>query len=216
MSASLLSELLQRLPATMELLTGSTIVALTVGVAVSVVAARTQARVVKFLASAFAISLGCIPFFWLALSLALWASIRWGESIFGWASLDHFSARDRLAHLIVPACVLALAELPIVSKVLARRPYLSGEWRTDLAARVSLSLQDLTWKLPEILAACLLTEVAFAWPGEGRLFLAIIHSSQTTLAVAVVLLIAVLTVFARLIVRVAIGVNSERTEAENA
>lgn len=212
----LVSELMRRLPVTMELLFGSIIVVLTVGVALSVVAARTQGRVVKGLFRALAISLGCIPFFWLALSFALWASIRWGHSTFGWASLDHFSARDHLAHLILPACVLALAELPIVLNALEGVQRLSGDWKTDLAARISLSLQELAWKLPEVMGACILTEVAFGWPGEGRLLLAIIRSSQTTLAIALVLLIAVLTVLVRLIVRVATGVNPRHTENGNA
>lgn len=210
------SELLRRLPVTTELLFGSIIVVLTVGVALSVVTAMTQGRVVKGLVRALAISLGCIPFFWLALSLALCASIRWGHQIFGWASLDQFSARDHLTHLIIPACVLALAELPIVLNALERVQHLSGHWRTDLAARVSLSLQELAWKLPEVLGACILTEVAFGWPGEGRLLLAIIRTSQTTRAVALMLLIAVLTVLVRWIVRVATGVNPRRTETGNA
>jgi peptide/nickel transport system permease protein len=211
----LVHELLRRLPVTIELLFGSIIVVLTVGVALSIVAAMTQGGVVKVLVRALAVSLGCIPFFWLVLSLALWASIRWGHSIFGWASLDHFSARDHLAHLILPACVLAFAELPIVLNALGRVQYLRGHWKTDLAARVSLSLQELAWKLPEVMGACLLTEVAFGWPGEGRLLLAIIGSSQTTLAIALVLFIAVLTVLVRLIVRVVTGTNPRRAETGN-
>ena len=211
-----MSELLQRLPVTIELLSGSIIIVLTVGVALSIVAARTQCRIVKRLVRVLAISLGCIPFFWVALSLALLASIRWGASIFSWASLDHFSIRDHLAHLIIPACVLALAELPIVLNALGGLQYLSDDWKTDLTARISLSLQELAWKLPEVMGAGLITEVAFGWPGEGRLLLAIIYSSQTTRAIALVLLIAVLTVLARLIVRVAAGVSPRRTEAGNA
>lgn len=212
----LVLELLRRLPVTIELLSASIILVLTVGIALSIVAARTQCRVVKCLADTLAISLGCIPFFWLALSLALWVSIRWGNSIFGWASLDHFSGRDHLAHLIIPACVLALAELPIVLKALESFPYLSDDWKTDLTARVFLSLQGLAWKLPEVMGACLITEVAFGWPGEGRLLLAIIRSAQIAPAVALVLLIALLTVLVRLIVRVAIGVHPRRAENGNA
>ena len=211
-----MSELLQRLPVTIELLSGSIVVVLTVGVALSIVAARTQSRVVKCLVRALAVSLGCIPFFWLALSLALWVSIRRGNSVFGWASLAHLSIRDHLAHLIIPACVLALAELPIVLNALEGLQRFSDDRKADVTARVSLSMQELAWKLPEVIGACLITEVAFGWPGEGRLLLAVIHSSQTTRAIALVLLIAVLTVLVRLIVRVATGVSPRRRETGNA
>lgn len=212
----MLAELLRRLPVTMELLLGSIIVAVTAGVILSVVAARTPGRIAESLIRAIAISLGCFPFFWLALSLALWALIRWGSSIFGWASLDKFSARDHLAHLIIPACVLALAELPIILNALEAARDLGGDLTMGLSGRVHLSLQGLAWKLPEVMGACVLTEVAFGWPGEGRLLLEGIHSSQATPAVALVLLIAVLTVFARFIVQIVRRTSANQSGTGNA
>lgn len=214
---SLVSELLERLPVTLELLIGSIAIALTVGVASSFVAARTESRFVMGLNRAVAISLGCLPFFWLALGLALLAGVRWGDSIFGWASTNHFSTRDHLTHLIIPACVVALAELPITLRALEDLQYTGVDWKTDLKTRVYLSLQELAWRLPEVMGACLITEMAFAWPGEGRLFLNAVNLfHQTALAVDIVLLIAILTLLARSIIGIAVRINPRRPETRNA
>lgn len=209
-------EILGRLPVTLELLVGSIALALAVGVAASIAASRRRGGTVANVGRTVAIALGCIPFFWLAFSLALAADLRWGISILGWASTGQFSVRDRLVHLIIPACVVALAEFPIVWKALEDVRCDESDWKVDLRTRVSLALRELAWRLPEALGMCLLTEMAFAWPGEGRLLLNALITDHRATALGVVIVIAVLTLLVRIVVGIAVRRDIRRFETQDA
>jgi len=201
---SVIPLILQRLPVTLELLGSSMVLALIIGVGLAFIAARARGRIAKRLLSGCVLALRCIPFFWLALVSQLLAAIYVGDWIFGTSSSNRFSLTDHLAHLAVPACILALMQIPIVVQALQATASRSVQ---KTSAPVAAVLDALAVRLPEIIAACFITEMAFGWPGEGRLFLAAVNADQPKLATGVVLLTAVLTLLLRVALRLAMSTS---------
>jgi len=200
-------EILPRLPVTLELLVGSMIISLAFGLAAAWVASRTRNRIFNGTIAALALVLQSIPFFWLALSLSVLAAIRLGHSVFGWASSNRFSLTDHIVHLILPAGIAALAQIPIV--VSALKSSAKQNRGFEFTSRLYTAMLALAERLPEVIGACLITELAFAWPGEGRfLFNAVNTFDQPALAMGVVVFFGWLTLLFRVILRLAPGRTS--------
>ncbi|MDD3643505.1 MAG: ABC transporter permease [Candidatus Krumholzibacteria bacterium] len=180
----------ERLPATLELMGSALLLALAAGGALGTLAAVRRGTAVDqvfTLATSAGLS---IPVFWLGLA-AIWLfSIRLGvlpaggrEPIAagaGWAG--------RIAHLILPAAVLAVAWCASWSRYLRAGlvEILDGDFiRTARAkglAERSVVLKHamrgavlpaatvLVMQLPALFTGAVITETVFAWPGMGRLF----------------------------------------------
>jgi hypothetical protein len=141
------SQILERLPVTLELLGASMLLALIIGMGLAFIVARARGRIAKRLLPGFVLALRCIPFFWLAMVSQLLVIIYAGNWIFGPMSSNHFSLTDRLVHLAVPACILALAQIPIVVQALEAAVSPSSQKRS---APFSNALDALAVRLPEI------------------------------------------------------------------
>jgi peptide/nickel transport system permease protein len=182
-----LDRVLERVPATLELVGASTVLALCVALPVGVLASvhRLFDRVTSLVAVA-GISL---PVFWFGLLLQLVFAITlgWLPSS-GRASFGANSLADRIAHLVLPVVVLAAVQAAAWSRYLRRamretigRPFMN-------AARVrGVSERGVLWHhaLPNALgpfitvvlldaammaSGAVVTESVFAWPGVGSLF----------------------------------------------
>jgi peptide/nickel transport system permease protein len=179
--------LLERVPATLELVGTSTIVAVILALAAGIVGAvRRGFDRVAVLGAVAGISL---PVFWLGLVLQLVFAnaLGWLPSS-GRSSFGESGFGDRLTHLVLPAIVLASAQaagwsryirgslaqaldMPFTSAARARGV---GERRIVLRHALRNAL------LPFLTVVCLdaaivasgavVTESVFAWPGVGGLF----------------------------------------------
>ncbi|MCE2900283.1 MAG: ABC transporter permease [Gemmatimonas sp.] len=182
-----IDRLLERVPATLELVGLSTLLSLLLALPVGVLAAVRR----RFdAASAPAVTAGIsLPVFWLGLVLQLVFAIRlgWlpssGRQSFGATDLG-----DRLAHVILPAAVLAVVQGAAWSRYLRRAvretmalPFLRAaqvrglsELRlvlrhalpNALAPFVTVVLLDAAM----LASGAVVTESVFAWPGVGSLF----------------------------------------------
>lgn len=208
-----LSLILEHLPATLGLLALSTLLALGVGAALVSLTDRARGRLAKILLAGIAIGLRCVPFFWLALAAQLMVTIRLGTWYFGGEKSNHASPANYLLQLVVSGCLLALVQIPIVVQAFIAAAARSNS-RNGLA-RVFSALEALAMRLPEVLAACLMTEIVLVWPGEGRLFLSATQVPWPALAIGVVLLTAVLTLILRVILRLAAPALRLRGELKN-
>jgi peptide/nickel transport system permease protein len=168
-----LERVLERVPATLELVGASTLLALLVALPVGVVSAvhRGTDRVATVAATVGM----ALPVFWLGLVLQLVFALQlgWFPSS-GRQSFGSTGVADRLAHLVLPATVLAGVQGAAWSRYLRRAlrdtlglPFLA-------AARVrGLSPARLLLRhaLPNALGSgAVVTESVFAWPGAGSLF----------------------------------------------
>lgn len=191
--------IVQRLPLTIELLVASFLVALVAGVPLAILVVRIRSGLFARIVMSLATAVRCTPFFWLVLLLSLLAAIRFGDwDPFGWASLDRFSFEDHLAHLVVPACLLSLLQVSFFLEPLQDMAERGLRGALPLGLVLAASLTSLAERLPEILAAETVTEIAWAWPGEGRLFWNALLQSDLSLAISIAVFMALVVLMLRL------------------
>ncbi|MFT4182528.1 MAG: ABC transporter permease [Rhizobium sp.] len=195
-------------PATLELATTATVLAAFVGLALGIVAAMRQGTWIDGLARFVSLFGYSVPIFWLGLLMLLffYARLHWApgpgradvvfqytvKSVTGFALIDSWISgktgafRDAVAHLILPATVLAIYALAAIAR-LSRAAVLSELGQeyviTARAKGASLGRIVVIHILPNIagtlltvvalayaslLEGAVLTETVFAWPGIGR------------------------------------------------
>jgi peptide/nickel transport system permease protein len=184
-----LSELLERLPNTLELSGAAVVLAIVVGlIAGGIAAIRPNSLFDRatMLVSVIGVS---VPLFWLALMSVLLLSVRW--HLFPSAGMSNSvtggSVEDNLYHLILPAAVLSTVYMPQIARYMrssmlqvlvqdyVRVAYAKGLTRRSVlvghAARNAfmpvLTIIGLT--IPALVGGAAITETIFSWPGMGRL-----------------------------------------------
>jgi peptide/nickel transport system permease protein len=182
--------ILERLPATLELMGAAFALALILGVSMGVVSAARRDGPLDQIISLASVAGMSMPVFWLALlaiyvfSLKLGVLPSGGRETIGAAS----GFLDRLRHLALPACVLSAGFLASWSRY--TRAQLLGAIRGDFvrtARAKGLSERAVIWKhafrnaalpvfavvvmqIPALFTGAVITETVFSWPGMGRLF----------------------------------------------
>jgi peptide/nickel transport system permease protein len=183
-----LARIVERVPASLELLGVAVVMALVASVPVGVYAA--VRRGVDRVTTPVAVAGISLPVFWfgLVLQLVFANALGWLPSS-GRQEFDGGGLGDRLAHLVLPASVLAVVLAAAWSRYLRRtmREAVAMPCLHTARAR-GLSARTLLWKhafpvaLPSFVTVVLLdvsmlvsgavvTEGIFAWPGLGSLFI---------------------------------------------
>jgi peptide/nickel transport system permease protein len=182
-----LERLMERVPATLQLVGVATIVAVLVSIVVGIAAALRRGA--DHVASVIAVAGLSIPVFWFGLVLQLVFSntLGWLPSS-GRASFGGGSFADRLAHVVLPVTVLAVAHAAGWSRYLrgsvrlalaqpfanAARARGVGEGRIVLRHALRHALLPFATVVlldASIMASgAVVTESVFSWPGIGSLF----------------------------------------------
>jgi peptide/nickel transport system permease protein len=195
-SEPVVTAILERLPATLELMGSAVIVSLVLGVAAGIFSAVKPYSWLDYVVTTFAFFGQSMPVFWFALMLQLAFAVH-GITAFGYmlqlpsagmCTSDDCPLDDRLVHLILPTAVLSLLYLATWSRF--TRSSMLEVLKTDYmrtAAAKGLSRGAVLLKhglknaltpvvtivalsLPGLVAGAVVTETIFAWPGMGRLF----------------------------------------------
>ena len=223
-----LDRLAERVPATLELVASACVMALMAALPVGILAAvsRRFDRVTSVLAVA-GISL---PVFWLGLLLQLVfaGALGWLPSS-GRAAFDGGDLADRLAHLVLPATVLAAALSAAWSRYLRRamrdtvaRPFMRAARARGLRERTLLLHHALPNALPTFVTVVLLdvsmmasgavvTESIFAWPGIGSLFTESLARRDYTVLMAFLMVGSVAVMTLTLVADIAVYALDPRT-----
>ena len=225
-----LTRMLERVPATLELVGISTLLALVLAVPVGVFAAvhRTFDR----LSSVVAIAGISLPVFWfgLLLQLVFAVALGWlpssGRSAFGAASLG-----GRVAHLVLPAVVLAAVQSAAWSRYLRRamrdtigRPFMNAARVSGVSERRVLLRHALPNALGPFITVVLLdaammasgavvTESVFAWPGVGSLFTEALVKRDYPVLMAFLMCGAVAVMVLNLLADIAVRTIDPRTRS---
>ncbi len=182
-----LDRLVERIPATLELIGVACVMALIAALPVGIYSAIS--RRFDRVSSVFAVAGISLPVFWfgLLLQLVFAGALGWLPSS-GRSSFDGGDFADRVRHLILPATVLAAALSAAWSRYLRRamrdtvaRPFMRAARSRGLSERTLLLHHALPNALPTFVTVVLLdvsmmasgavvTESIFAWPGIGSLF----------------------------------------------
>ena len=218
--------LVERFPATLELMGASLVIAILIGVTAGILSAVYRYSVLDYVITTVAFFGQSMPVFWFALMMQLAFAVHGVPLPFGYqiqlpsagiSSSDTFDLGDRLAHLVLPAAVLSLLSIALFSRFM--RSSLLEVLGTDYirtAAAKGLAFRTILLKhglknamipvvtvialtLPSLLGGAIVTETIFAWPGMGRLFINAMTQSDLALLMGYLLLTAFLVVFCNLL-----------------
>jgi peptide/nickel transport system permease protein len=206
--------LIRRLPETLELVLTGLAVAAIVGVAIGIVSARKQYSWIDKLSTGFCFFGMSVPVFWLGLMLIIFFSIQLkilpsaGSYTLGAPS----SLVDRLVHLIMPAIVLATANLAVIARYtrssmleVLNADYLRTARAKGVAERVVMNRHALRNALipivtvvalmvPRLVSGVAITESVFAWPGMGSLAVDSAVQRDYPVVMGITLMVSVLVV----------------------
>jgi peptide/nickel transport system permease protein len=218
--------ILERMPATLELMGCAYVFSISLGVLFGIISAVRQYSWVDYLITTFAFFGQSMPVFWFALMLQLAFSVK-GVTAFGYhislpsASIatnsDVFDLGDRVQHLIMPVIVLSLAFIASFSRFM--RSSMLEVIRTDYmrtaaakgVSRTAVILKHgfknaliplvtiIALNLPGLVSGAVVTETIFAWPGMGRLFINALGQFDFALLMGYMMLTSFLVVFCNLL-----------------
>ena len=221
-NASALDLVLERMPATLELVIPALLLAIVVAFTLGAVAALKTGTWLDDLLSAIAIAGDAAPSFWIGPLLI----IVFARNL-GWLPT---SGRGGLEYMILPVITLALP-LFAVSMRLVRsglletlsREYVRTARAKGLAEQTILSrhvfrnmlIPVVTYvglQLGHLLSGAVVVETVFAWPGVGRLLVDSIPNRDYTVIQVAVIIFASLFVLVNLLVDLLYGVIDPRIE----
>ena len=219
-----LQQILERMPATVELAFASMAVAVLIALPLGIIAAVWRGTLVDHGAMTMSLVGISVPNFWLGPLMAIVFAVE-----LGWLPVG---GRGTLAHLVLPAVTLGAALAAILARMTRaslleelREPYVlaaraKGVSRTRAvlhhALRNSLIpiVTILGLQFGVVLTGAVITETIFAWPGIGRLLIQSISFRDYPTVQGCVLLIAVTYVGVNLITDLTYGFLDPRIRVD--
>jgi peptide/nickel transport system permease protein len=206
--------IVERLPATLELMASSFLLAAILALAIGLASAIRPHGALDLAVTTGAFAGIAMPVFWLGLVLQMILSIELGWlPVSGTHTVGASSLADHLSHLVLPTVVLASRYVASWSRYL--RASLIGVLHSDyirtarakgLPERRVIGVHALrnallpvvsvmALGLADLVSGAVITETVFAWPGIGRLFVQAMFARDYPLLMGI-LLIGSLTVVA--------------------
>ncbi|MBN2185157.1 MAG: ABC transporter permease [Candidatus Krumholzibacteriota bacterium] len=207
--------ILERIPATLELMLSAFLAAVVIGGIFGVVSALKRGTVIDDILSIISIMGMSVPVFWLGLMAIYIFSLKTGLLPSGGRMTvgGEGSFIDHLAHLVLPASVLSLTYLATWSRYL--RTGLIDAFRGDfiLTARakglnektvimkhalrngILPAMNVVIMQIPTIFTGAVITETVFSWPGMGRLFYEGLQRQDYTRVLGIIVISSLLIIF---------------------
>ena len=210
----------KKLPITVELACLSVLLALTIAIPMGVLAAVRRNTAWDVAASSASLCGVSVPNFWLGIMLILFFSVR-----LGWLPV---SGTGSWKHLILPAATLGLRSSAVLARVtrstmldVLSQDYVRTARAKGLRERIVVYRHALRnalipivtlvgLELGGVLAGAFIVETVFAYPGMGLLGIQALQTRDFPLIQGIVLVTAVVYVFANLLVDVLYGVLDPR------
>ncbi len=212
-----LERILERMPATLELIASAVVVATIVALPLGVFGALKKGGWVDHTTTVVSFAGISLPVFWVGLLLQLIFAVGlgWLPSA-GRTSFGDGSILDRLSHIIMPAIVLAALHAAAWSRFLRSSMGDAVKQRFVLAARArGISEKRVIWRhalrtalLPFVtvvtmdaaimVTGAVITESVFAWPGLGSLFTEALARRDYTVLMAFLMMTSGAVVFLNL------------------
>lgn len=223
----------ERLPATLELMGASFLLAAVLAFALGTLSAVRQYSVFDHVGTGLSFLGIAMPVFWFALILQLVFSVWLGWlPVSGTRTVGDTSTWDHLRHLILPGLVLSLRYVAGWSRYL--RSSLLQVLRTDYvrtarakglpeyvvvgahALRNALIpvVSVMALNLAGLFSGAVITETVFAWPGIGRMFVQAMFARDYPLLMGILLLGSMMVVLFNLLADVLYAVLDPRIRYE--
>jgi peptide/nickel transport system permease protein len=221
----------ERLPATLELMGASLLIALALALPIGIYTATHANALSRYVINVFTILGISVPTFWTGLMVILYFAgrLRWiptgGRGTPG-------DPLDQLHHLLAPALVLALVSMAgfaryihsnmlevmqedyirtARSKGLKQRTVILGHGLRNASIPV-ITLLGL--EVPKLLSGALVTEVVFSWPGIGRLITESILARNYPVLMGTFMFSAVLVIAGNLLADICYGLVNPQIRYE--
>ena len=218
------SQILERMPATVELAAAAMLLAISIAIPLGIAAAVWKGTAVDHAAMTMALAGVSVPNFWLGPLLAIIFAVE-----LGWLPV---SGRGSLLHLVLPAISLGAALAAILARmtratlleelreqyvqaarargVSRARAVLRHAFRNSLIPVVTI----VGLQFGAVLTGAVITETIFSWPGIGRLLIQSIGFRDYPLVQGCILLIAVTYLAVNLVTDLLYGVLDPRIRYE--
>jgi len=222
--------IVQRVPATLELVGAAFLMALLFGVGLGILAALKQGtRADTWITLAVLIVLS-IPVFWSGLMSMMVFAVTWpvlpsgGMRTLG----TSFSLLDHLRHLILPASVLSLFFIAswsryakaglvdvmdtnyfLVARAKGNSP-LQAVFRHGLRNGIAPLITVVALHVPLLFTGAVITETLFSWPGMGRLFYDGLVTMDYSRVMGLVLISSLMIALSNLLADIAYGLLDPR------
>ncbi len=223
----------ERLPATLELMGASFLLAAILAFGIGTLSAVRQYSWFDHIGTGFSFLGIAMPVFWFALILQLVFGVwlQW-LPVAGTETVGATSLGDHLRHLIMPATVLSLRYVAGWSRYL--RSSLLAALRTDYvrtarskglsewvvigvhATRNALIpvVSVMALNMAGLFSGAVITETIFAWPGIGRMFVQAMFARDYPLLMGILMLGSVMVVFFNLVADIVYGALDPRIRYE--
>jgi len=227
---------LERIPATLELMGSSMALALFIGIAIGVLAAVRRNSVFDYATATAAMLALSLPTFWFGL-----LGIFFFAQTLGWLPAGGIESTggggglpDRLQHLLLPMLVLAFvlvakwsrytrsAMIDILGQDYMRTARAKGlsPARVLLGHGLRAALVPLVTlaglQLPELVGGALVTETVFSWPGMGLLFVNALGTRDYPVLMAILMVGALVVVLGNLVADVVTALIDPRIKLAHA
>lgn len=206
--------LVRRLPETLELVLTGLALATIAGVIIGIVSAKQQYSLIDKLSTGFCFFGMSVPVFWLGLMLIIFFSINLKilPSAGSYTLGAPASIQDRLAHLILPAVVLATANLALIARYTrsSMLEVLNADYLRTARAKglkeSAVMTRHALWNalipivtvvalmVPRLVSGVAITESVFAWPGMGSLAVDSAVQRDYPVVMGITLMVSVLVV----------------------
>lgn len=224
--------IIARLPNTLLLMVSSTILALVIAIPFGILSA-TKPYSIRDYSVTFVSFLGvATPNFWIGIVLIMFFSVQLGWFPTGGAATLNapFSIIDRIHHLILPAFVLATAEMAALTRYMRssmldvmKQDYIrtarsKGFTNSKVIYKHGLRnglipiITLLGLMLPSFIGGSVIVESIFSWPGIGLLFIDAAFQRDYPVIMAITVIAAVLVVLGNLIADILYAVFDPRIE----
>ena len=222
--------ILERVPATIQLMGCAYLVAISFGLSTGIVSAIRRHSLFDYMSTTGAMVGLSVPTFWFGLMVIIVfaAILRWIPSG-GIATLGMpFSLQDRLVHLVGPAAVLGLwmtatwsrytrsSVLEVVGQDYIRTARAKGLRARTILLRHTLrnalipliTLAGLEFR--NLFGGALVTETVFSWPGVGRLYLDSLNYQDYSVILGLLLITSVMVLVGNLLADILYAVVDPR------
>jgi len=227
------SMILERLPATLELMGVSMLFAALIALGIGVVSAVKQYSWFDHLTTGFSFLGLAMPVFWFALILQLVFGVWLGWlPVAGTETVGATGFGDHIAHLVLPGFVLSLRYIAGWSRYLRsslltvlRSDYVRTARAKGLPQHTVIGTHALrnalipvvsvvALSMANLFSGAVITETIFAWPGIGRMFVQAMFARDYPLLMGILLLGPVMVMVFNLIADVLYGVLDPRIRYE--
>lgn len=217
-SRSVAQTIAERMPATLELMTVSFLLAAFVAIPLGIYSALHQYSTFDLLGTTASFLGIAMPVFWFGLILQLIFSVKLGWlPVSGTETVGATSIFDQTKHLILPTIVLSLhsiagwsrymrsSMLGVIRSDYIRTAHAKGlrEWIVIFrhAARNALIpvITIMALDLAGLFSGAIITETIFSWPGIGRLFIQSMYARDYPILMGILMIGSFMVVFFNLI-----------------